>query len=110
VIQASFSANEKTYQCINASELALDAVDDKAVRKKLGKLLTGFRDESIDLGFDAALAYEVKDGQLRLYGISGASDIKVAASSLPVGEAKDQKKFNIAVYKALATLPYLTPP
>lgn len=48
-------------------DLAVAAVNDKAKRK----LLTGFRDATLDHGFDAALAYEVKDRQLRVYGISG---------------------------------------
>ena len=92
------------------SELAIGALKDKAKRKKLGKILTGFSDKTLPRGFDGALLYEVKGGQLRMYGISGAADEKVVVSSLPVSEAKDQKKFNVAACKALASLPVLAEP
>ncbi|WEF34323.1 hypothetical protein [Pseudoduganella chitinolytica] len=90
--------------------LALAAIKDKAKRKKLGKVLTGYRDKTIDRGFDGALAYEVKAGQLRFYGISGASDEKVVVSTLPVADAASQKKVNVAACKALASLPVLAEP
>lgn len=92
------------------SELALGAVKDKARRKTLSKVLTGFRDKTVERGFDAALAYEVKAGTLRLYGISGAMGEKVVVSTLPVDAARDQKKFNVAACKALASLPVLAEP
>jgi hypothetical protein len=91
-------------------DLAMAAVKDKAKRKQLGKILTGYRDKTLTHGFDGALVYEVKGTQLRLYGISGSSGLKVVVSSLPVGEAKDQKKFDIAACKAVASLPVLTVP
>ena len=91
-------------------DLAVAAVHDKARRKRLGKLLTRFRDATLDHGFDAALAYEVKDGQLRLYGISGNPSRKVVVSSLTLDEAQDQKKFNVAVCKAVSRLPVLAAP
>ena len=91
-------------------DLAVAAVTDKAKRKRLGKLLTRFRDATLDHGFDAALAYEVKDGQLRLYGISGNPSRKVIESSLTLDEARDQKKFNVAVCKAVSRLPVLAEP
>jgi hypothetical protein len=91
-------------------DLAVAAVSDKAKRKRLGKLLTGFRDATLDHGFDAALAYEVKDGQLRLYGISGNANRKVIVSSLTLDEARDQKKFNAAVCQAVSRLPVLAEP
>ena len=92
------------------SELALGAVKDKARHRKLGKILTGFRSKSLERGFDGVLAFEVKGGQLRLYGISGAADEQVVAASLPLGEAREQKKFNLAACKALASLPVLAEP
>lgn len=92
------------------SELALGAAHDKARRKKLAKLLTSYRDDSLDHGFDAVLAYDVKDGQLRLYGISGSLHQDVLESRLSVGAAQDQQKFNIAVCKVLASLPVLATP
>jgi len=92
------------------SDLAIAAVKDKAKRKQLGKILTGYRDKTLTHGFDGVLAYEVKGAQLRLYGISGWSGLKVVVSSLPVGEARDQKKFDIAACKAVASLPVLTVP
>ena len=73
-------------------------------------LLTRFRDATLDHGFDAALACEVKDGQLRLYGISGNPSRKVIASSLTLDEAKDQQKLNVAVCKAVASLHVLAEP
>ncbi|WP_198117838.1 hypothetical protein [Massilia rhizosphaerae] len=91
-------------------DLAVAAVNDKTKRKRLGKLLTRFRDATIEHGFDAALAYEVKDGKVRLYGISGDPDDKVLVSSLTLDEAQDQKKFNVAVCKAVAALFVLTAP
>lgn len=91
-------------------DLAVAAVNDKAKRKRLGKLLTGFRDKRLSHGFDGALAYEVKDEKLRLYGISGDADEKVLMSSLTLDEAKDQKKFNVAVCKAVAGLGVLAAP
>jgi hypothetical protein len=91
-------------------DLAVAAVHDKARRKRLGKLLTGFRDATLNHGFDAALAYEVRDGKVRLYGISGDPRDKVLASSLPLDEAQDQKKFNVAVCKAVAELFVLAEP
>jgi hypothetical protein len=91
-------------------DLAVAAVNDNAMRKRLGKLLTGFRDATLDHGFDAALAYEVKDGKLRLYGISGNPSRKVIVSSLTLDEAQDQKKFNVAVCKAVSRLPVLAEP
>ena len=92
------------------SELALGAAHDRARRKKLAKILTSYRDDSLDHGFDAVLAYDVKDGQLRLYGISGSLHQEVLESRLSVEEAKDQKKFNIAACKVLASLPVLVTP
>jgi len=89
------------------SELALGAVHDKAKRKQLSKILTGYRNGVLDHGFDAALAYEVKDGQLRLVGLSGATDIKPLVATLPVDVAKDQEQFNMAGCKAVAELPSL---
>jgi hypothetical protein len=91
-------------------DLAVSAVNDKAKRKRLGKLLTRFRDATLDHGFDAALAYEVRDGKVRLYGISGDPDDKVLVSSLTLDEAQDQKKFNVAVCKAVSRLPVLAEP
>lgn len=93
-----------------SGELAIGAVKDQAKRKKLGKILTGFRSKALARGFDGALAYEVKGAQLRLYGISGAADEKVVVATLPVSEATDQKKFNLAACKALASLPVLAEP
>ena len=91
-------------------DLAVAAVNDKAKRRRLGKLLTRYRDATLKHGFDAALAYEVKDGKLRLYGISGDPDQKVLVSSLTLDEAQDQKKFNVAVCKAVASLVILAEP
>jgi hypothetical protein len=91
-------------------DLAVAAATDKAKRKRLGKLLTGFRDATLNHGFDAALAYEVKGGQVRLYGISGNANEKVLSSSLPLEEAQDQKKFNVAVCKVVASLGVLEEP
>jgi len=92
------------------AELAMAAVKDKAKRKQLGKILTGYRDKTLTHGFDGALAYEVKDAQLRLYGISGSNGLKVVVSTLPVADAKDQKKFNVAACKAVSSLPVLAAP
>jgi hypothetical protein len=91
-------------------DLAVAAVNDKAKRKRLGKLLTRFRDATLDHGFDAALAYEVKGGRLRLYGISANPSRKVIVSSLTLDEAQDQKKFNVTVCKAVSRLPVLAEP
>ncbi|AVR97102.1 hypothetical protein [Pseudoduganella armeniaca] len=92
------------------SELALQALHDKAKRKQLGRLLTGFRDKSVERGFDAALAYEVRQGQLRLYGISGASDEQPVVVTLPVAAAARQERFDVAACKAVASLPVLAEP
>lgn len=92
------------------SELALAALKDSAKRKQLGKVLTRYRDKTVDRGFDAVLVYEVKGAQLRFYGISGAADEKPVVATLTVAEAKDQKKFDIAACKALASLPVLAEP
>ena len=92
------------------SELALGAAHDRARRKKLAKILTSYRDDSLDHGFDAALAYEVKDGQLRLYGISGSLHQDVLESHLSMEAAQHQKTFNIAACKVLASLPVLATP
>jgi hypothetical protein len=92
------------------SELTLGAVHDRAKRKKLAKILTSYRGDSLDHGFDAVLAYDVKDGQLRLYGISGSLHQDVLESCLSVEEAKDQQKFNIAACKVLASQPVLVTP
>lgn len=91
-------------------DLAMAAVSDKAKRKRLGKLLTGFRDATLKHGFDGALAYEVKGQQLYLYGISGDTDEKILMSRLTLDDAKDQKKFNVAVCKAVARLAVLAAP
>lgn len=91
-------------------ELAVAAATDKAKRRRLGKLLTTFRDATLTHGFDAALAYEVKGGQLRLYGISGDADEKVLVSRLSLDDAKDQKKVNVAVCKVLASQGVLAEP
>jgi hypothetical protein len=91
-------------------DLAVGSVNDKARRKRLGKLLTRYRDATLDHGFDAALAYEVRDGKVRLYGISGDPNGKVFVSSLTLDEAQDQKKFNVAVCKAVSRLPVLAEP
>ncbi|OBV41570.1 hypothetical protein [Janthinobacterium psychrotolerans] len=91
-------------------ELALGAANDKARHRKLGNILAGFRSKALPRGFDGALAYEVKGAQLRLYGISGASDEQVVVATLPVSQASDQKKFNLAACKALASLPVLAEP
>jgi hypothetical protein len=89
------------------SELALGAVHDKAKRKQLGKILTGYRNGMLDHGFDAALVYEVKEGKLRLIGLSGAADEKPLVATLPVDAANDQQQFNMAGCKAVAELPSL---
>lgn len=91
-------------------DLAVAAVKDKAKRRRLGKLLTDFRDATLTHGFDGALTYDVKGGQLRLYGISGDADEKVLVSQLTLDEAKDQKKLNVAVCKAVASLGVLAAP
>lgn len=91
-------------------DLAVAAVSDKTKRKRLGTLLTNFRDATLTHGFDGALAYEVKGRQLRLYGISGDNDRKIFTSSLSVDEAKDQKKFNVAVCKAIVRVGVLAEP
>ena len=91
-------------------DLAVAAVNDKAKRKLLGKLLTRFRDATLKHGFDAALAYEVRDGKVRLYGISGDPNERVLVSSLTLDEAQDQKRFNVAVCKAVAELFVLAEP
>ena len=91
-------------------DLAVSAVNDKAKRKLLGKLLTRFRDATLKHGFDAALAYEVRDGKVRLYGISGDPNERVLVSSLTLDEAQDQKRFNVAVCKAVASLGVLAEP
>jgi hypothetical protein len=91
-------------------DLAVAAVHDKTKRKRLGKLLTRFRDATLDHGFDAALAYELRDGKVRLYGISGDPGLKFLVSSLTLDEAQDQKKFNVAVCKAVSRLPVLAEP
>ncbi|WP_322402436.1 hypothetical protein [Massilia luteola] len=92
------------------SELALAAAGDRARHKKLAKILTSYRGDSLDHGFDAVLAYDVKDGQLRLYGISGSLHQDVLESHLSVEAAQDQQKFNIAACKVLASLPVLVTP
>lgn len=92
------------------SELALGAVADRTKRRKLGKILAGYRDRVVDRGFDGALALEVKDTKLRMYGISGAADERVVVSTLPVAAAANQKLFDIAACKALASLPVLAEP
>lgn len=91
-------------------ELALAAVKNKAKHKKLGKILTGFRSKTLERGLDGVLAFEVRGAQLRLYGISGAADEQIIVSTLPVSQATDQKKFNLAACKALASLPVLAEP
>jgi hypothetical protein len=91
-------------------DLAVGSVNDKARRKRLGKLLTRYRDATLNHGFDAALAYEVRDGNVRLYGISGDPNGKVFVSILTLDEAQDQKKFNVAVCKAVSRLPVLAEP
>jgi hypothetical protein len=89
------------------SELALAAVHDKAKRKQVGKILTSYRNGVLDHGFDAALVYEVKDGKVRLVGLSGAADEKPLLATLPVDAANDQQQFNMAACKAVAELPFL---
>lgn len=91
-------------------DLAVGAVNDKARRKRLAALLTGFRDATLTHGFDGALAYEVRDGKLRLYGISGDPGEKVLVSTLTPAEAADQQKFNVAACKAVAGLGVLAAP
>jgi hypothetical protein len=91
-------------------DLAVAAASDKARRKRLGKLLTGFRDATLTHGFDGVLAYEVKGGKLRLYGISGDPDEKVLVSTLAPADAADQNKFNVAACKAVAGLGVLAAP
>jgi hypothetical protein len=92
------------------SELATAALHDKTGHKRLAKLLTGFRDKTIERGFDAALAYEVRDGQLRFHGISGASDERPVTTTLALDAAGDRQKFNAAACKAVANLPVLAEP
>ncbi|WP_296953076.1 hypothetical protein [uncultured Massilia sp.] len=91
-------------------DLAVGAVNDKAKRKRLAALLTGYRDATLTHGFDGALAYEVREGKLRLYGISGDPGEKVLVSTLTPAEAADQRKFNVAACKAVAGLGVLAAP
>lgn len=91
-------------------DLAMAAMSDKAKRKRLGKLLTGFRDATLTHGFDGALVYEVKAGQLHLYGISGDANETVLVSRLPLADVQDQKKVDLAVCKAVARLGVLAAP
>jgi hypothetical protein len=92
------------------SELALGAVADRTKLRKLGKILTGYRDNYFSRGFDGALALEVKDTKLRMYGISAAGNERTVVSTLPVSAAANQKLFDIAACKALASLPVLVEP
>jgi hypothetical protein len=73
----------------------------------VGKILTSYRKSVLDHGFDAALVYEVKDGKVRLVGLSGAADEKPLVATLPVDAANDQQQFNMAGCKAVAELPFL---
>jgi hypothetical protein len=90
--------------------LALAAVKDKNKRKELARLMSAYRDKQHKRGFDGALAYDIKDGMLELYGISAFADAAVEVARIAPADASDAGKFTMAVCRALVNLPVMEAP
>ena len=104
------SVYRKAAQAGVTPDLALAATSDRKQRKRLGGLLGRFRDKNHPRGFDGALAYDLRDDKILLYGISAMPEIKIYASVLPMADLRDIKKINMAICHALVHLPVLEEP
>lgn len=91
-------------------EQVVAAIDNKAKRKQIGKILSKFHDHTVLYGFDGVLTYEIKASRLHLYGISANPKYRVGISTISLEDAEDQSKFNRALCKALTNLSLLTAP
>jgi hypothetical protein len=91
-------------------DIAIAALSDATKRDRLGKLMKKFRDKNHEHGFDGALAYDVKDEKIFLYGISPLRKVKIYASVLPMEDLHNTKKINLAICHALVNIPVLAEP
>jgi hypothetical protein len=96
-IGAAFQAPLKTV----TPEMARKSLSDPKQRRALGKAMEKFRSPEHDRGFDGALFYDLQEGELIMYGISTRSKRKILASSIPVSDASNRAKFNLAICRAL---------
>jgi hypothetical protein len=90
--------------------MALGSTNDIKQRRSLGKVMARFRDKNHERGFDGALAYDVQDDKILLYGISAMPSVKLHASVLPLTDLRDAKKTGLAICHALVHLPVLAEP
>lgn len=88
-------------------DAAKQAISSTKQRKKLSRMLTGYRDKSYPRGFDAALVYDVAGGKLVFHGISGFAPKKAYSASVALKDIDDASKLALAVCKAAAHLPVL---
>ena len=88
-----------------SGDAALRAMTSSAEHRKLGKKMAAFRHPGYELGFDAAVVYDVKGDLFILYGISQFHDIKKYTSKIALSDVNDIAKLTKAVCLAASRLP-----
>lgn len=91
-------------------DLAIAATVDAKQRRRLARALTSYRDKAYPRGFDAALVFDAKGGQLQLFGISGDGGAKPYKGILPVAALGTPARLHNAMCRALGELPVLEAP
>lgn len=88
-----------------SGDFAIKAMTSKPVHRKLGKKMAAFWHPEFELGFDAALVYDVKGASLVFYGISQFTDVKKYTSPIALADVGDMVKLTHAICLAAARLP-----
>lgn len=91
-------------------KLAKAAVSDPKQRKKLGRMLTTYRDRHHARGFDGALVVDVTDKKIMFHAVSPMLDEKIYTSSLPLAHIDDEAKVAQAICRAVVYLSVLDEP
>ena len=85
-------------------KLAKGAVSDPKQRKKLGRMLTTYRDKYHPRGFDGALVVDLTDRKMVFHAVSPMLDEKTYTSSLPLAQIDDEAKVAQAICRAVVYL------
>ncbi len=93
-----------------SGKLAKAAVTDPKQRKKLGRMLTTYRDKRHARGFDGALVYDLVDKKIVFHAVSPMLDEKVYTASLPLTHIADEARLAQAICRAVVYLSVLEEP
>ncbi len=124
---AAYQKNRQGYSCEDArlriegalfksaptgitGKLAKAALSDPKQRKRLGRMLTAYRDARHPRGFDGALVLEVAGKNLAFHAVSPMLDEKIYSSSLPLAALDDQARLAQAICRAVVYLSVLEEP